>query len=151
MAVSSLVSTPFRYSTTFGSRSICIVSRLTPADPARLARFRRGSSESIGSVKLAFHLRSLVPQQLQHRADTLAALGTAAAGRVHFVRALAAHRGGRLSQFSIGQRIAQADIHDLASIRLLEKFLPGLRTPRNSKLAGNVDPATIPNAHSFAR
>jgi hypothetical protein len=68
---------------------------------------------SIGSVELAFQLPGVVAQQLQHRVDALTALGAAATGRIDLARTLAARGRGCLPQLLVGQRIAQAYIHDL--------------------------------------
>src|SRR5689334_14987083 len=67
---------------------------------------------SVSPLKFAFDLRRVVAQHLQDRLDAAAALGPAVAGRIDLTWPLAVHRHDRLFDSLVGQRIADADIHD---------------------------------------
>ena len=66
---------------------------------------------SVDCLELAIRLPSVVPEQLQHRVNTLAALRATTTGRIHLAGSLTANGRRRLLQLAIGQCIAQADIH----------------------------------------
>lgn len=82
----------------------------------RLPLFASSLLYSVDRLKLAICLPSVVSQQSQHRLDTLAALRTATTGRIYLAGSLTADGRRRLLQLSIGQRVAQADIHGLDTL-----------------------------------
>jgi hypothetical protein len=65
---------------------------------------------------LGFDLMCMIANQTEYRHNAFAALSATATGLVDIAKSLtAACRDGLLHSF-IGQRIAQADIHDMCSI-----------------------------------
>jgi hypothetical protein len=77
---------------------------------------RRVEMPRTPALNLALRLDRVVASQTQYRLDAPAALSAAPAGLIHVGRTLTAGRGHGLLHSFVGQRIAQADIHDTASI-----------------------------------